>query len=333
MTNNQMQISVIVPTFNRAGMLRNCIESLLNQTLDSTLYEVIIVDNNSRDATRETTREYVGLQPYNVRYVLEPQQGLQYARNTWARTAQTAILAYTDDDAICDERWLEAILRAYDEEEIGCAGGKIVVKWDKEPPAWVLPYQDYLGQLDETTYRWPDRPLGSTFRILQPGEYIFGGNCSMRKSVLLELGGWNMDQVGEALTGDSEIGLCIKAHKNGIKIAWVPDAIVWHMQTVDKNASLPDMKRRFRNWGVVSTSIEYKENPRNGFRLLVSAAWSFCRAIRYKLVALAKRLLSRSIDYHCELTSSFLFKKALVELDLSFRKSRRELLLQENWLE
>jgi glycosyltransferase involved in cell wall biosynthesis len=320
-----MRISVIVPTFNRASMLRNCIESLLRQTLDSTLYEVIIVDNNSRDATRETTHEYVGLQRSNIRYVHEPQQGLQYARNTGAKAAQTAILAYTDDDAICDERWLEALLRTYDDEEIGCAGGKIIVKWDKEPPAWVLPYSDFLGQLDETTH-------GSAFRILQPGEYIWGGNCSIRKSLLFELGGFNMDQVGEALTGDSEVGLWIKAHKKGIKIAWVPDAIVWHMQTVDKNASLPDMKRRFRNWGVVNTSMAYKENPRDGFRLLVRSVWFFCKAIGYKLVALANRLLSRSIDYHSELESSFWFKKALFELDLSLRKSRREHLLQENWL-
>lgn len=325
MTNNEMRISVIVPTFNRASMLRNCIESLLNQTLNSTLYEVIIVDNNSRDATRETSHEYVGLQRYNIRYLFEPQQGVQYARNTAAKTAQTSILACIDDDGIADPRWLEALLRAYDDEEIGVAGGKIIVKWDKEPPAWVLPYSAVLGQLDETTQ-------GSAFRILQPGEYIFGGNCSIRKSLLFELGGFTVDQVGEVQTGNSEIGLWAKAHKKGIKIAWVPDAIVWHMQTVDKNATLPDMKRRFRNRGVGNTSRAYQENPHDGFGLLVRSVWYFCKAIRHKLVALANRLLSRSIDYHSELESSYWFKKALVELDLSLRKSRRERLLQENWL-
>ena len=58
---DQMRISVIVATFNRSNMLRDCIESLLNQTLDPTLYEVIIIDNNSKDATRETVNEYLGL--------------------------------------------------------------------------------------------------------------------------------------------------------------------------------------------------------------------------------------------------------------------------------
>jgi glycosyltransferase involved in cell wall biosynthesis len=325
MMNVQMCISVIVPTFNRSDMLRNCIESLLNQTLDSALYEVIIVDNNSTDATRQTIHEYTGLQRYNVRYVLEPQQGLQYARNTGAKAAQTVILAYTDDDAVCDERWLERLLLAYDDEEIGCAGGKIIVKWDKDPPKWVLRY-DFFGQLDESR-------LGPTFRILQPGEYIFGGNCSMRKSVLFELGGFSPDQIGEVLTGEAEIGLWIKAYKKGIKIAWVPDAIVWHMQTVDKNATLPDMKRRFRNWGVTSTSMAYLEKPRGSLSLLLSSIRSFYSAIRYKLVALASGQLSPSMDYHSELQSSFFFKKALFELNLSFRKKRRELFLRENWLE
>jgi hypothetical protein len=104
------------------------------------------------------------------------------------------------------------------------------------------------------------------------------------------------------------------------------------MQTVDKNATLPDMKRRFRNRGVGNTSRAYQENPHDGFGLLVRSVWYFCQAICHKLVALANRLLSRSIDYHSELESSFWFKKALVELDLSLRKSRRERLLQENWL-
>src|SRR5674476_479121 len=214
---DQMRISVIVATFNRSNMLRDCIESLLNQTLDPTLYEVIIVDNNSKDATKETVNGYLGLERYNVRYVLETRPGAHYARNTGAKSAHAAILAFTDDDAVCHERWLEALLQAYDDEEIGCAGGQIIIKWDKEPPAWVLSSRVF-GQVDEVT-------LGSKLRILPPGENIFGGNCSIRKSIFFELGGFGEDQVGEVRAGEAETGLWIKARKKGIKIAWVPDAI------------------------------------------------------------------------------------------------------------
>src|SRR5665647_879012 len=91
---DQMRISVIVATFNRSNMLRDCIESLLNQTLDPTLYEVIIIDNNSKDATRETVNEYLGLERYNVKYVLEPRPGAHYARNTGVKSAHAAILAF-----------------------------------------------------------------------------------------------------------------------------------------------------------------------------------------------------------------------------------------------
>jgi glucosyl-dolichyl phosphate glucuronosyltransferase len=332
--NDQMRISVIVPTFNRSNMLRDCIESLLNQTLDPSLYEVIVVDNNSKDATKETVNEYTGLERYNVRYVLEPRPGAHYARNTGAKSAHAAILAFTDDDAVCHERWLEAFLRAYDDEEIGCAGGKIIVKWDKDPPAWVSSYHSF-GQVDETTSRWPDRPLGSTLRILQPEEeiLILGGNCSIRKSIFFELGGFGEDQVGEVRAGEAETGLWIKARKKGIKIAWVPDAIVWHVQLVSKNATLSDVKRRYANWGAGSTCVSYLENPRGRLSLFVSAVRSFGGGVCYKAYAAVDRVMGAQSFYSNELLSVYYLNKAQVELNLAFSKRKRELVLRENWLE
>jgi glycosyltransferase involved in cell wall biosynthesis len=325
--NDQMRISVIVPTFNRSNMLRDCIESLLNQTLDPALYEVIIVDNNSKDATRETVNEYLGLERYNVRYVLEPRPGAHHARNMGAKSAHAAILAFTDDDAVCDERWLEALLRAYDDEEIGCAGGKIIVKWDEEPPAWVLPYSSLFGQLDETR-------LGPTFRILPPGEKkIYGGNCSIRKSIFFELGGFGEDQVGEVRAGEAETGLWIKAHKKGIQIAWVPDAIVWHMQIASKNATLSDLKRRYANWGAGSTCASYLENPSGRMGLLMSAVRSFGGGVCYKAYATVYRVMKSPSFYNNELLSVYYLNKAQVELDLAFNKRKRESVLRKNWLE
>jgi glycosyltransferase involved in cell wall biosynthesis len=327
MTHDQMRISVIVPTFNRSNMLRDCIESLLNQTLDPALYEVIIVDNNSKDATRETVNEYLGLERYNVRYVLEPRPGAHHARNTGAKSAHAAILAFTDDDAVCDERWLEALLRAYDDEEIGCAGGKIIVKWDEEPPTWVLPYSSLFGQLDETR-------LGPTFRILPPGEKkIYGGNCSIRKSIFFELGGFGEDQVGEVRAGEAETGLWIKAHKKGIKVAWVPDAIVWHVQIASKSATLANVKRRFANWGAGSTCARYLEYPSDRPRLFTTAVRSFGNGVFYKAYAIVDRVMRSPSFYNNELWSVYYLNKAYVELELALSKRKRESVLSENWLE
>jgi glycosyltransferase involved in cell wall biosynthesis len=306
-------------------MLRDCIESLLNQTLDPTLYEVIIVDNNSKDATKETVNGYLAFERYNVRYVLETRPGAHYARNTGAKSAHAAILAFTDDDAVCHERWLEALLRAYDDEEIGCAGGQIIIKWDKEPPAWV-PSSRVFGQVDEVT-------LGSKLRILPPGENIFGGNCSVRKSIFFELGGFGEDQVGEVRAGEAETGLWIKARKKGIKIAWVPDAIVWHVQLVSKNATLPDLKRRYANWGAGSTYASYLENPRGRLRLFMSAVRSFGNGICYKAYATGDRVMRSPSFYNNELTSVYYLNKAQAGLNLAFSKRKRELVLRESWLE
>jgi len=52
-------ISVIVTTYNRSDLLSGCLESLVNQTLDKTQYEVIVVDNNSTDNTSEVVSTFL----------------------------------------------------------------------------------------------------------------------------------------------------------------------------------------------------------------------------------------------------------------------------------
>jgi len=159
-----------------------------------------------------------------------------------------------------------------------------------------------------------------------------GGNCSIRKSIFFELGGFGEDQVGEVRAGEAETGLWIKARKKGIKIAWVPDAIVWHVQLVSKNATLSDVKRRYANGGAGSTYASYLENPRGRVRLFMSAVRSFGGGVCYKAYATVDRVRRSPSFYNNELLSVYYLKKAKAELDLAFSKRKRELVLRENWL-
>ena len=70
---------------------------------------------------------------------------------------------------------------------------------------------------------------------------------------------FNPDQVGNWLFGDGEIGLCRKIYMAGLNMAWVPDAIVWHRQFVDRNGTLNDLKRRHINNGISSAYAYYQE--------------------------------------------------------------------------
>ena len=90
-------ISVVVCTFNRAQLAATAIESLCEQTADKSQYEVIVVDNNSQDNTREVTEDFCSRYP-NLRYCLEEEQGLSHARNRGWRESRGVYVAYVDDD-------------------------------------------------------------------------------------------------------------------------------------------------------------------------------------------------------------------------------------------
>jgi glycosyltransferase involved in cell wall biosynthesis len=235
-----MKISVIVPTYNRAKILSMAVESLIKQDFNKLNYEIVIVDNNSTDNTKEVAEKYQKENPDTViRYVFEPSQGLVFARHAGVRESKYDVLSFTDDDGILSPKWLNEIARLFEmNREVVAVAGKILIKWDETPPQWVISYERLLGKLD----------YGDKIRI-EKGLNINGGNFSIRKEVLLQLGGFNPDQIGEWLIGDGEVGLCRKIHNAGYLIGWAPEALMEHYQIVKKNATVDDIRRRYINNG------------------------------------------------------------------------------------
>src|SRR5690349_17754111 len=103
------RISVVVCTFNRARSLGRSLNALLALKPPPGGYELIIVDNNSRDGTAEVVARASsqrGASAPPVRYIFEPAQGLSRARNAGVRAARGRILAFTDDDTLVPPDWL-----------------------------------------------------------------------------------------------------------------------------------------------------------------------------------------------------------------------------------
>jgi len=234
-----MKVSVIIPAFNRYDLLKNCIDSLLNQSINQDEYEVIVVDNNSSDRTRFIVVDFYS-NITNIKLVIEKRKGLVYTRHTGVVNASNEILIFADDDAEYNYNCIEEILKVYSINDKAVAvGGKIDIKWDKEPENWIYEYEKQLGKLD----------YGSEV-IFSNKMYINGGLFSIKKSKLIELVGFNPDQIGNYLVGDGETGLCKKIHKKGYIIGWTPFAVMQHIQFVDKNGTKKDIERRFYNNGI-----------------------------------------------------------------------------------
>jgi glycosyltransferase involved in cell wall biosynthesis len=133
------RVSVILSTYNRGELLAGAVRSVLAQRAAiAPAFELIVVDNNSTDDTREIVKERFAVADGRVRYVFEPQQGLSHARNAGIRAARAPLIAFIDDDVRAQPDWVAAIVRAFDEHpEADVVGGRVLPRWPSAPPVWL----------------------------------------------------------------------------------------------------------------------------------------------------------------------------------------------------
>ena len=215
-------ISAIICTHNRDNYLGSAIDSLLAQDFPGS-FEVVVVDNASKDNTREVVE--ARLPNPKLEYVYEPITGSSVARNTGAKTASAEILAYLDDDAVASSQWLRVLYEAYQSNnKLAIAGGKVTLIWpeDINPPKWLsVELSGNLGYYD----------LGnSVVYIDQPGLTPRGLNYSIRRTFLEQIGGFdiNLGRVGKKLLSNEELYTTELALKQGWQVAYLPEALVAH---------------------------------------------------------------------------------------------------------
>jgi glycosyltransferase involved in cell wall biosynthesis len=306
-----MDVSVIVPTYNRAGLLTNCVYSLLNQTFEGN-YEIIIVDNNSNDNTFEEYKLKFGDNPV-VRYEKERRKGLVFSRHLGMKSAAGEILIFVDDDGEYNNSCIQAIVDVYkSNRDVAAVGGKIEIKWDKNPPKWIYQYEYVLGKLD----------YGSDI-IYSHRIYINGGLFSIKKDILLHVNGFNPDQVGDYLIGDGEAGLCRKLHKNGFLIAWTPHAIMKHIQFTEKNATRKDIGRRFYNDGI---STSYGLFSKYDFKLNAITIFNLFRKTLFLFIIFPFSFFIRRVRFLKDFTKGEIYFYILF-----LNKEYRDKLKTNNW--
>jgi glycosyltransferase involved in cell wall biosynthesis len=272
---NSPKVSAIVCTYNRSGFLRDCLQSLVEQTLDVRLFEVIIVNNNSTDDTQSVAERFT--QGYDrFRVVLEPKQGLSNARNRGWREAEGRYVAFLDDDATACPTWLEKILWAFENVKPtpGCVGGQIDLTWEVSRPAWIL--DDMLAPLGRLDIS--DKPC------LLKNEYLFGGNLAIPKALLEDIGGFNpnLGRGASDLMGNEEILLQQQVQQKGLPLYYHPEIFVWHMVHKARVRKSWFLQRRF--WqGVSTVKTEELKSPVGIFFRLIKIMKS-CQSVLFCLL-------------------------------------------------
>ena len=181
-------------------------------------YEVIIVDNNSIDNTQEIALSFVERYP-NFRYIKEPKQGLSHSRNRGYKEAYGEYVAYIDDDARAEKKWVENIIGfALRRPDIVAFGGPYKRFVFEEIPKW---YKDSYGSCN----------LGEEERPIAHNEWISGTNMIYKSSLLMELGGFDtrVGMSGDTVSYGEETNLLIKIKQKSLPIFYVPNIVVEHL--------------------------------------------------------------------------------------------------------
>ncbi|BCX82135.1 glucosyl-dolichyl phosphate glucuronosyltransferase [Methylomarinovum caldicuralii] len=224
-----MDLSVIICTYNRCHNLAECFRHLEAQQLDGGLdWEVLLVDNNSTDATRDFVQDFARNTPLNLHYTFCGEQGLSHARNHGIAEARGRRLVFIDDDIQVTPGWLQAIHDTFEEHDCDAVGGRIHLEISLEQlPKWIRPdMYGFLGYQD-----FGDRP----YRLDGFREFPFGGNMAIHRRVFDKIGlfdtGMGRKGAGtrkaELFKGE-ETDFFHRLAENGGVIWYQPSALVHH---------------------------------------------------------------------------------------------------------
>jgi GT2 family glycosyltransferase len=247
-------------------------------------WEIVIVDNNSTDDTKDQTARFARSTDIYVRYVFEGRQGLNNARNAGIKAAKGELLIFIDDDVEVTDNWLAEMKDAFDRYPVVGVGGKVILKETLEKPAWwIAEYDGALGKFD----------AGDAI-ILSDDTYTsiigIGANLGFKRSVFDKYGLFrsNLDRQKNKLSMGGDVEFVQRVKTAGGLTMYYPAAVVYHCPTVNRitQSYLRRWYFRIGEWearkGLVGTS--------QADTILTVPRWRYRSALEHLLKASTKHL-------------------------------------------
>jgi len=199
-----VEFSVVVPAYNAAATLGECLAALRSQTMPRARYEIIVVDDGSADATAQVA-EAAG-----VHVLRQPNQGPAVARNLGVRQASGDIVLFTDADCVPAANWLEEMVAPFADPEIVGSKGVYRTRQPGLVPRFVqVEYQERYDQMERAHYI----------------DFVDTYAAAYRRQVFLQHNGFDTS-FPTASVEDQE--LSFRLAKRGYKMVFVPGAVVYH---------------------------------------------------------------------------------------------------------
>jgi glucosyl-dolichyl phosphate glucuronosyltransferase len=248
-----MDLSVLIATHNRARHLRETLSSLASVS-SGARWEVIVVDNNSRDDSRSVVTAAAQAFPVELRYVFEPEQGKAAALNTGMAQSRGDVLVFTDDDVRFEPEWLDRAVEALEESGGDYVGGKVLPIWDAPRPAW-LPNRGGQHWAVIALLDFGPQPLEFGRNGIA---WPLGVNLAIRRDAFARTGSWDnrFDRQGNTLRGQGQREWCLRARQAGLRGFYAPRMIVQHIVPAERLTR--GYFRRWFYWHGISRAILYE---------------------------------------------------------------------------
>lgn len=242
---NLVKVSVCAATYKRPHLLQDLLESLNNLTftrIPQPTLEIIIVDNDSTGSAEETVEAMKSSFRWPLRYVVETNQGVTYARNRGISEASkdSDFIAMLDDDETATAHWLEELLLNQQKYDAEIVSGPVLAVYSEgqNVPDWIKAGDFYSFPRYETGHEM---------------EVAFTGNVMFSTTLLQGLKAReSFFDHRFAHKGAEDVYLFSSLYKAGHKIIWVDDAVLYE-PIADKRLSLQwILNRGFWAWSVHS---------------------------------------------------------------------------------
>ncbi len=221
-----MLISLVVCTYNRADILKITLPSYLTLIIPKDVtVELIIVDNNSKDNTKDIINTFITKNTLDlkIKYLFEEKQGVSYARNTGFKNSKGDYIAYLDDECILPEQWLKIACQIIESDNPAFLGGPYLGKF--MPGTRSIWYKESYGDIWLLQQSISNGPI--------KGFFLSGGNFFIRRDIFEKTGlfntklGMNGETVGYGEEPEFQQRF-INKYPNEVTY-YHSDLFVWHL--------------------------------------------------------------------------------------------------------
>jgi glycosyltransferase involved in cell wall biosynthesis len=301
-----MVISIVICTYNRCKQLQKVLQDLATLLVPSGLvWEVIIIDNNSTDQTRSTIEQFIQRTSISIRYVVEVEQGLSYARNRGIREARGDLIAFTDDDVKLDPQWLTAIVEAVAAYPHAMGfGGRVLPIFSGQLPSWFATAGPY-----RLSGFYPVYDRGEEVRsCTEVGMYTpSGANCFFRTSAFQRYGLFRTDlgYVGGRTLGHEDSEFSYRLLRHGEDVMYIPKVVVYH--PVEENRLTRSFMLRWAYWAGRGAARR-NDSPEQGVLIKGIPRYLIRRLVHHASGVLSARILQQwHRAVYCDFQAVYVF--------------------------